>query len=297
MLLYADDMVVWGHSKEELQKKLTIVINMMQKLGLQISTEKSELQFNQYEKNRKNLEVPVHTVQGTLTFRYTEQEKSIRYPGSWCNMDQTDTEGLTKLKAKVKERLTRIEKLRVPCTTKALLIKARVLSIIHYTAETQEIKDEQLVQWEKDIYRILSQGQGKLRKDMVYKEENKWGMGMTNVLEEYKINRVRGIVQMAKTEDILEGRGQLAWVQRMIIQDLQAEDPCMGIVKESKEFIGNTFHLQAEETSNRHKPWSRQETLDKHRNMQTDKQGMGEKKINLQKGSDMEVVVMQIKGQ
>ena len=46
MLMYADDMVVWGETEEEVQKKLQLAVTTMEKLGLQISPEKTELQFN-----------------------------------------------------------------------------------------------------------------------------------------------------------------------------------------------------------------------------------------------------------
>jgi hypothetical protein len=42
MMFYADDMVLWGESKEELKTKMGTVIDTMEKLGLQISVEKKQ---------------------------------------------------------------------------------------------------------------------------------------------------------------------------------------------------------------------------------------------------------------
>ena len=40
MLFYADDMVLWAETTEELKLKLTTVVDTMERLGLQISVEK-----------------------------------------------------------------------------------------------------------------------------------------------------------------------------------------------------------------------------------------------------------------
>ena len=41
MLFYADDMVLWAETTEELKLKLTTIVDMMERLGLQISVEKT----------------------------------------------------------------------------------------------------------------------------------------------------------------------------------------------------------------------------------------------------------------
>ena len=46
MLFYADDMVLWAETKTELTMKLNTVVDMMEKLGLQISIDKTEIQCN-----------------------------------------------------------------------------------------------------------------------------------------------------------------------------------------------------------------------------------------------------------
>ena len=50
------------------------------------------------------------------------------------------------------------------------------------------------------MYKIMTKGQGKLRRDLVYEVETKGGMGITNVQEEYKINRLRGLRQDKQEE-------------------------------------------------------------------------------------------------
>ena len=49
MLLYADDMVLWGETKEELQGKIQTAMETMKALGLKLSIEKTEIQHNKHQ--------------------------------------------------------------------------------------------------------------------------------------------------------------------------------------------------------------------------------------------------------
>ena len=105
---------------------------------------------------------------------------------------------MERVKDKVQARMDRIGRLRATPHTKGLLLKARILSVINYTAAVQVISDSELDKWEKQIYSIMAKGHGKIRKDLVYEKDVKGGMHMTNVKEEYKINRIRGLLQMVE---------------------------------------------------------------------------------------------------
>ena len=129
-------------------------------------------------------------------------------------MDLDEKIGLEKLKEKVKVKMERIRRLRATPSTKGLLIKARVISVINYTASVQKVEEKELEKWEKEIYGIMVKGYGKRRKDMVYEKEVKGGNGMPNVCEEYKVNRIRGLTQMTEMADRQEGRGQVPWIQK-----------------------------------------------------------------------------------
>ena len=75
MLMYADDMVLWGDTKEELQTKLQQAVKMMDKLDLNLSMDKTELQYNQWVKEAPKGRIEhqdgkrngVHPVQGPTT--------------------------------------------------------------------------------------------------------------------------------------------------------------------------------------------------------------------------------------
>ena len=136
MLFYADDMVLWGQTKKELQDKLQTVVGLMEQLGLQISATKTEIQANEFVKEATE-NIAIHTEQGDKSFKYVPGNQAIRYLGSWSTLGLQDKEGVEKLQAKVKQRLKRISQLRATPHTKMMLLKARVLSVINYTAAIQ----------------------------------------------------------------------------------------------------------------------------------------------------------------
>ena len=76
----------------------------------------------------------------------------------------------------MKARLERINKLRATPSTKATLIKARVLSIVNYTAAVQTIEEKELEKWGETIYQTMVKGYGRRRKDMVNEKETKGGI-------------------------------------------------------------------------------------------------------------------------
>jgi len=41
--------------------------------------------------------------------------------------------------------------------------------------------------------------------------------------EEYRLNRLRGMVQLIQAADRQEGRGQMPWVQKELIKELMGE--------------------------------------------------------------------------
>jgi hypothetical protein len=103
----------------------------------------------------------VQTEKGLKTFKFVNSEKTIRYLGSWSTVDLDEKIGLEKLKEKVKVKMERIRRLRATPSTKGLLIKARVISVINYTASVQKVEEKELEKWEKEIYGIMVKGYGR----------------------------------------------------------------------------------------------------------------------------------------
>ena len=169
-----------------------------------------------------------------------------------------EREGLEKLKVKVQDRVKRIEKVRATAKTKAMLLKARVMSVINYTAAIQKLDEEQLKEWGEMIYKSITRSERSIRRDMVYERENKGGMGMMDITEEYKVNRLRGLMQMIQTGEAQAGRGQNTWIQEALLEELEEEEPCLEILKEMKDImIDIGVEWQTTVTESR-KPWTEQ---------------------------------------
>ena len=60
---------------------------------------------------------------------------------------------------------------------------------------------------------------------------------MQDIREEYKVNRLRGLMQMIQTGEAQEGRGQNTWVQEALVKELNEDEPCLEIIKEMKEIL------------------------------------------------------------
>ena len=82
---------------------------------------------------------------------------------------------------------------------------------------------------------------------------------MTNVHEEYKINRLRGLTQMVYLETRQAGRSQPPWIQRKLLKDLGRETPHMEIVKEMQTIIKENLKMHVEQTGERYQPWRTQQ--------------------------------------
>jgi len=101
MLLYADDMVVWADTEEELKTKLECVMSSMASLGLRLNTNKMELQHNCYVRPSKEGKMESFGQGGDkIDLKYLPIGKPIRYLGAWTTADHNSTHGLEVLKEK-----------------------------------------------------------------------------------------------------------------------------------------------------------------------------------------------------
>ncbi len=110
MLLYADDMVLWGESKEELEIKLRTAIEVMKALGLKLSIEKTEIQHNIHQKpTMEGEKINIEVNKKRYEFEYLNMNKPIRYLETWATANGNTEKGLQLLKEKMEERLGRIQ--------------------------------------------------------------------------------------------------------------------------------------------------------------------------------------------
>ncbi len=174
MLMYADDMVIWGRSEEEIKNKLKIVCEAFDNLGLRLSESKTELQHNQWVIPSKEGEtIRVEHNEKTEEVKYLPINKAIRYLGAWTTTDGNTDWGLELLKIKMEERLKRINKLNLHATQKATLVKGKILSAWNYTAGIQDINGKELEILESRLCQaVASKDLGRtVRRDMLFEKE------------------------------------------------------------------------------------------------------------------------------
>ena len=77
---------------------------------------------------------------------------------------------------------------------------------------------------------------------------------MIHIEEEYKVNRLRGLVQMIQTGDRMKGRQQATWIQEELVKELISPEPCMEIIREMKEILQD-MGMEVEMTEQRGTTW------------------------------------------
>ena len=101
LLLYADDMVLWAETEEELIKKASIVHKALGELNLKINPSKTELQHNDFAKSKVGQFLTVGSESGrAVEIQYQPTTKPIRYLGAWTTCNKNTDYGLELLKEK-----------------------------------------------------------------------------------------------------------------------------------------------------------------------------------------------------
>jgi len=103
-----------------------------------------------------------------------------------------------------------------------MLAKGRLVSVWNYTAGIQDIGWEFAQEWDSKICRAITSTEfgATCRKDLVFEDVQKGGMGMQYFVDLYKINRCRILSQIMEAAKRQSGRGQTPWVERMAMNKL-----------------------------------------------------------------------------
>jgi hypothetical protein len=101
MLLYADDMVLWAETEEELELKVSVVHKALGELNLKLNPSKTELQHNNFATPRVGQYLTVESEYETgIKIRFLDPDKPIRYLGAWTTCNKNTDYGLQLLKEK-----------------------------------------------------------------------------------------------------------------------------------------------------------------------------------------------------
>jgi len=245
MLAYADDILVWGYSKEEMQAKLEITIKSVEELGLKISCKKSLIQINNWGINKypeiyETKDWVINNCETEVAIPKIKPTENFKYLGIWMNADSDCQENLNKLEEKVKGRLDIIEALKVNPLTKAMLIKSRIVSVIDYSLGIHNAPKEWIAKIDSRIGNIISKAMGRMtncRRDLLYESMEMGGLGMIRLQDQYQKNRARVIVQLIKSGERTKERGQEPWIVNMIREELAMDKPNMDIIMDLKEIL------------------------------------------------------------
>jgi len=218
MLLYADDMVLWADSEEKLKLKLNTVLDSMTSLGLRINGIKTELQHNKWRlPSLEGQSFEVGSGINKTSMKYMRMDSPIRYLGAWTTANNDSTHGLEVLREKLQARLEDIQAAPASALTKVMLAKGRLVSVWNYTASIQYIGWEFAQEWDSKIYRDITSKEfgATCRRDLIYEDVQKGGMGMQSLMDLYQINRCRILSQMMEAAKRQTGRSQTPWVEKL----------------------------------------------------------------------------------
>ncbi len=98
-----------------------------------------------------------------------------------------------------------------------------MVSTWNYTSGVQHIDMEEAEVWERKFREAILSKEFHIssRKDWLYLEANKGGLGMTHMKEEIKQNTLRTLAQIMEAGERLKGRGQVPWAQKLLLEELQ----------------------------------------------------------------------------
>ena len=169
VLMYADDIVIWGETEKEMQLKLQKLHDTMQSLGLQMSFEKTELQCNKHTTRTETEDgIQIQTEEGNKQIPYQATDKPLRYLGYWTTTDLNTDHGIELMQEKMEEKLNQIRGKKMTPSARALLIRSKVVSIWNYTTAVQTVDESIIKKWNGKIYDTLTQGEfRKFRTDLV----------------------------------------------------------------------------------------------------------------------------------
>ena len=187
---------------------------------------------------------------------YKKQEEATKYLGLWINLDLDTDKGMKTLKEKMQLRLNKIKGIRTSAVGKARLIRGKLISTWNYTTTLEELNIEEAEIWDKKIYEEITKGDfnSNIRKEIIYEDLSKLGLGMIPLKEETSIQKMRALTQIMQSGERIRGREQIPWAQQMLIEEMKEEQPLIA-VKEMMEILKNT-DLEIKRNSETYKPWT-----------------------------------------
>ncbi len=247
MLAYADDILLWGYQRQEMQDKLTKVSQSLSELGMALSTQKCVIQSNTWAvsqdiQTRQKAEWNIITEHGKLTIQHTSVENTFKYLGVWMNAAADASTNIDKVEEKVEARLSIISKLKAQPLTKVRLIQARVIPVIEYALSVHCPTVNWLQEIDQKIYGVVTEGMGGLqrcRREVLYEPVEMMGLGLPCLKDRYWITRAKVWVRIQGTGERMKMRGQTGWAAQLLNEEIQKESSPYGVVQDMKDILSD----------------------------------------------------------
>ena len=84
-------------------------------------------------------------------------------------------------------------------------------------------------------------------------------MGMTSISDLYAINRARIISQIMEAAMRQRGRGQIPWAEKVLMEELTKDKPCLQIFKELKDILSELNLEPIHNDTENYRSWTRQQ--------------------------------------
>ena len=186
-LIFADDMMIWGETVEDVQIQLDAWSDTMKKYGLKISKEKSEVMvFGRDENVDGNIELngePLKIV------------RSFRYLGSEISADGKINEEISKRLQKGGNLYQAIKHMvwdrKIPEKAKILMYKMYYVPIVLYGAEAWTMTEREWSRLQAGEMKFLRAIKGKTRRDRIRNEDIRRELNMESMKEKVEKMRLR----------------------------------------------------------------------------------------------------------
>ena len=168
LLLFADDIVVWGKDSKEVQEQLDVLNEKVEKYGMKISTEKSKtMVMTRGERQGKgNVKIGSQRLEIVDSFKYLGGELMQN-----ARLDMEISRRVQQGNAFYQSVRKLVWNKEVPKKSKEIMYKVYYVPILTYAAETWTLTSRQESRIQASEMKFLRSMIGKTRKDRVRNED------------------------------------------------------------------------------------------------------------------------------
>lgn len=177
ILMFADDVIVFGNRKTEIEKSIQKIVIELKELGMQLSPQKSEVMMVSWRNGVASLVKGSIQVDGMMI----ESKKTLKYLGLTFQIDGGWNKNIYKVQEKLKERVKslRYNWLRLG-SIRQLLTSVLVNGGMYYhlVGAFSEKSLMQVAKWMAGMVRRTLRLSGKTSKQVIFSEEKRGGLGV-----------------------------------------------------------------------------------------------------------------------